>query len=314
MDLEKLKIQIQNLLDRTGIQTRYWRRNNEKPLNLILDSYNSLITKSKIDPGTIDTIIYVGVDRGFIEPANACFIASKLGLKHARTFDIVDACMGWCTALQISQGLIGNKEASNVLIVSSECPMDTNGIIFPRNFCINKISELAWKFPSYTIGEAVTTTILVDSKEQWKFNFSSNSDKADLCTIPLYKYAEYSDNSINLDDKKQFDFSAFGRELYFSGYREAFNILEKGLNQCENEPKLIIPHSVAQNVPDKVGLKLNIQDKLYSTFSKLGNIATSSVPASIFYALQANKIKKGDYLLGWIASGGLKYSCFDIYL
>jgi acyl-CoA:acyl-CoA alkyltransferase len=313
-DIKDLQTAIKTSLKNSGIESRYWRKPKERPLDLIYESYIQCLNTSELLPKNIDLLIYVGIDRGFIEPANANFIAKKLGLLNVRTFDIVDACMGWCTATQIAQSLIKNKEVETVLIISSECPMDENGTVFPRNFIINNIGELKWKFPSFTIGEAVSTTILCKSENDWDFMFSSDSSKADLCTIPLYKFFEYSDPSEKIDPKNNFMFSAYGKELYFAGYKKAVDILKNKLSALDKEPKLILPHSVSLRVPNRVGEIFDLKSKIFTTFPKLGNIATSSIPAHIYFAILANKIKKGDYLIGWIASGGLKYSAFDIYV
>ena len=86
--------------------------------------------------------------------------------------------------------------------------MDPGGTILPRSFTITDVSELRWKFPAFTIGEAVSTTLLSSSPHAWRFHTSADYSKADLCTIPLYKYEEYSDASTKLRGKQQFDFSA----------------------------------------------------------------------------------------------------------
>ena len=40
---------------------------------MIYNSFNRNIIESNISKNDIDVIMYVRVDRGFIEPANACF-------------------------------------------------------------------------------------------------------------------------------------------------------------------------------------------------------------------------------------------------
>ncbi|HEY4423262.1 MAG TPA: 3-oxoacyl-[acyl-carrier-protein] synthase III C-terminal domain-containing protein [Pyrinomonadaceae bacterium] len=312
--LGELRNSIRKSLDATGIRTRFWRSKGVRPLDLIADSYRAIVAQAGIRPKDVDTLIYVGIDRGFVEPANACFVASKLGLRHARAFDIVDACMGWCTALQVSQALLTRGDAHNVLVVSSECPMDLGGTILPRSFTIADIDELRWKFPAFTVGEAVSTTLLSASEHSLRFHLSSDCSKADLCTIPLYKFAEYSDPSAKLQGKQQFDFSAYGFNLFASGYPKSIAVLGQALREAVKVPKLILPHSVSSNVTTRVAKQLDLDGRIFSTFEHTGNIATSSVPANIHFALRSGKLKSGDYCLGWISSGGLKHAAFDIYV
>ena len=133
-----------------------------------------------------------------------------------------------------------------------------------------------------------------------------------MCTIPLYKYKEYSEKSQFI--KKANTFSAYGKELYFAGYKHSLDILKLRLGLTKEEPCAILPHSVSSRVIEMAEKKINLSDKFYTTFPFLGNLATSSIPANIYYGLLSGRLKKNDYLLGWIASAGLKYSCFDIYL
>ena len=78
--LEELRTSVRQSLDTTGIRTRFWRGKKERPLDLIADSYRAIAAQSGIGPKDIDTLIYVGIDPAFVEPANACFVAGKLGL------------------------------------------------------------------------------------------------------------------------------------------------------------------------------------------------------------------------------------------
>jgi acyl-CoA:acyl-CoA alkyltransferase len=312
--LDVLRNSIRQSLDATGIRTRFWRGKGVRPLDLIAESYRAIVAQAGIGPKDVDTLIYVGIDRGFVEPANACFVANKLGLGHARAFDIVDACMGWCTALQVSQALLTRGDARNVLIVSGECPMDSGGTIVPRSFTIADIDELSWKFAAFTIGEAVSTTLLSASEQSWRFHLSSDASKADLCTIPLYKFEEYSEASTRLQGKQQFDFSVYGLSLYTFGYPKSIAILQQALRETVKVPKLILPHSVSSKVTTRAAERLGLDGRMFSTFEHTGNIATSSVPANIHFALRSGKVKTGDYCLGWISSGGLKHSAFDIYV
>lgn len=312
-DLSVLGAGIRKALSSTGIQSRFWRAKGEQPLDLI-DQCCRAVTAKGITLRDVDTIIYVGIDRGFIEPANACFIAKRLGIGRARAFDIVDGCMGWCSALHVSQALIERGDAKHVLIVSSECSMDDGGVILPRGFTLSSLQELKWKLPALTVGEAVTATLLVPSDQSWTFHFRNDSSKADLCTIPLYKFAEYSDESDKLNDKRQLEFSAYAFNLYVAGYPKALSVLRQGLARFNPAPKLILPHSVSAHITTRTSERLGLHGRFYSTFATTGNIATSSVPANIHFAMNSHKLSACDHCLGWVSSGGMKHAAFDIFL
>src|SRR5947209_1260450 len=104
-NLNALLSAINTKLRRIGITTRYWRARKERPIELLRRACEHALQQSNLGPHEVDFVIYVGVDRGFAEPANACFIAKELGMNRARTFDIADACLGWCTATEIAQAI-----------------------------------------------------------------------------------------------------------------------------------------------------------------------------------------------------------------
>lgn len=311
-DLDELLYKVERMLKQSGIKSRFWR-NSEKPIDLINQAYSDLKEKTGVLSSEIDAVIYVGVDRGFVEPDNASIICAELGISKAKTFDIVDACMGWKTALYISQSFFKTYHFKNILIISSECPMNDNGVVFPCNFKINNQDELRWKFASYTLGEGVSMTLLRRSDLNWRFEFESEPNGAHLCTIPLSKYNEYISDPLNLKGLQEMTFQAYGSDMTKLGIKPAIEVFERYLKSVQ-KVKFVLPHSISEAVTGKAmsGLKREVQS--YSAFSEFGNLATSAIPFSIFKGKFNNHIKKGDHLAGWIGSGGLKFAAFDIFV
>src|SRR3954452_9929365 len=88
-DIGTLIDSIDLKLRRTGIESRYWRSSKEHPIAFLQRACEEALRESNVASNEVDIVIYVGVDRGFLEPANACFVAKELGMNRARTFDIV---------------------------------------------------------------------------------------------------------------------------------------------------------------------------------------------------------------------------------
>ncbi len=315
-DIRDVISEVQKLLHRTEIITRYWRKPGEKPIDLIRKSYKTNLERNNIPESSINALIYVSVDRGFVEPANASIVAHELGLSSIKTFDISDACMGWCTATEIAQSMFNNGYTGNILIVTSEFPMNQNGSIIPGNFDVSHPDELRWKFPSYTLGESATTTVLSSSGPNWNYDYIYDASRADLCVLPLHSYQGYTDSFFVENNLDLLQFYADGRRLFTAGFKKSLNLLRSFLLKYSYENELILPHSVASTVPKRVMsyLPTSFAGKMYSTFARTGNVATSSIPTSLYFALESNELSRNDHAIGWVASGGLKYSAFDIFL
>src|SRR5437588_7603733 len=81
-NLNVLLSTIDAKLKRIGVASRYWRSSKERPITLLQRACEVALTQSNLDRHDVDFVIYVGVDRGFAEPANACFIAKELGMNR----------------------------------------------------------------------------------------------------------------------------------------------------------------------------------------------------------------------------------------
>ncbi|HEY6974974.1 MAG TPA: hypothetical protein VH396_01725 [Chitinophagaceae bacterium] len=314
--LTELETLIKKFLCRTGIESRFWRAKKEKPIDLIKTSVDNSLKMANIDTRDIDLVIYSSIDRGFIEPANASFICKALGLNNVRSFDIVDACMGWATAVQVANSLLESSSSINsVLIINAEFPMDNKGSVLPDNFTICDNKELRWKSASFTLGEAASACVFQkDTSANCKFEFIENPQNADLCKISLENFEKYIAGPQEKCSFPNLNFFANSSSLLQNGMDPAISVLRTLMDKLNYNPKIIFPHSVSVKIIKDASMSAGVQSLIYSTFSKLGNLATASVPGSIKQALSEKLIQKNERAIAWIASAGMKFSAFEIQL
>ena len=310
-DLDALLSTIAAKLRRIGIATRFWRAPKERPIELLRQACESALRQSNLGHHEVDFVIYVGVDRGFAEPSNACFIAKELGMNRARTFDIADACLGWCTATEVAQALFTSAPSAVALVVSGEFPMRLGGAVMPGCFTIGSETELEWKFPAFTLGEAATASVLVGEGVDWQYVHESHNQFADLCTVGLGASADYAGPSARIESSGTQEFRAYGRELTQQTVRPAIRVLRELLSRM-GRPRAILPHSVVGPYVTKLAKHVNADLNLFSTFTELGNLATSSLPSCLYYAQLRGVLNKNDSAAGWVAASGLKVSAFEI--
>jgi 3-oxoacyl-[acyl-carrier-protein] synthase III len=310
-DARSLRSSIDAKLRRIGIKSRYWRSPKERPFSLLEHACDIALKQSKVARSEVDFVIYVGVDRGFAEPANACFVAKELGMNGARTFDVVDACLGWCTATEIAQALFASAPGAVALIASAEFPMRPNGSVIPECFTIAAEAELDWKFPAFTLGEAASASVLIAEGPEWRYIHESHAEFADLCTVSLGPPSEYAAPSSRFGSSESRGFRAYGNDLGRRIYRPAINVLRQLVDQI-GVPRVVFPHSVIGPYIDQVVERVSPDLKVFSTFSETGNLATSSLPTSISLARQRGILSSNDAAIGWAAASGLKVSAFEI--
>jgi len=203
---------VRTLYGRLGASTRYIRdlEAGEKAADVILGALDDALSRAGLRPEDIDLLIYCGVGRGFLEPANAYFYAKARGMHRANCFDVTDACMSWVRALQIANLMLGTGTVRNAVVVNGEFHLGIHD-----NWKIESLDSLAYNFPMFTIGEAATATLLVAKEpDNFSFAFRARPEISDLCTIPMPGYEGFCHPSDRIGKNGDMRFTSFGHELH----------------------------------------------------------------------------------------------------
>ena len=295
------------LLDKCGAKTRFIRdkEKKEKAQELILAAMREALAKASMDKDDIDLIIYCGVGKGFLEPANAYFYADAMKM-HASCYDVVDACMSWIRALEIAYHFLMFGKYQRIMVINGEFNAYDHG--FPELFEIQSLSQLEYTFPTYTIGEAASATILTRSGNEWTFDFKSVPALCDLCTIPLEGYRDYVNGSKKFGLNGINKFVSFGGQLFSNADKYLTDLLRQCVKDVD-EPVLYIPHAASSKAYESSARGFIDLDKMFTrVFPEYGNLVSASVPAGIHLALEEGRLKRGDKIVLCPASAGMVFS------
>ena len=297
---------VRGLFKAAGSQVRYIRdeEKNEKASQFILGAIADALEKADLSKDDIDLMIYCGVGKGFLEPANAYFYAQKLGMSCS-CFDIVDACMSWIRALEISYEFFRSGRYKRIMIVNGEFNSHHG---FPDNFRIRDLRQVEYTFPTYTIGEAASATILSASPCEWKFAFKSLPELADLCTIPLEGYDDFVEPSRRLGRNGLYNFVSYGREM-FDAARRYLAPLVKQLVGDLDDPDIYFPHAAsdAAYLSASKDMSLPIDKMFAKVFPLYGNLVSASIPVGMHMALGEGRLERGSKVVFCPASAGMVY-------
>ena len=298
---------VRGLFSAAGSQNRQVRdeTKGEKASTFIIGAMEDALEKANIKAEDIDLLIYCGVGKGFLEPANAYFYAQKMGMT-ASCFDIVDACMSWIRALEISYEFFKSGRYKKIMVVNGEFNIYHG---FPDNFKIKDLRQVEYTFPTYTIGEAASATILTPSEAQWKFAFKSVPALADLCTIPLDGYDNFVEPSKRVGRNGLYNFVSYGREL-FDAARKYLAPLVKEMVGDIYAPDIYFPHAASDAAYLAASRDHSLpQEKMFAeVFPKYGNIVSASIPVGMDMALKSGKLQRGNNVVFCPASAGMVYS------
>src|SRR5262249_29008525 len=262
------------------------------------------------DADDIDLLIYTGIDRGFVEPANAYFIARNAGTKRAQCFDVLDACNGWSRSLQLVYALFQTGTCRKALLVSSEFPLFEGGPIFPYLFELQTRKDIGQSFGGLTLGEGVAATVLSrDPDYSWEFRFASRPDLVKLCTVPLPGYSRYSEGTGYIPPKGIMRFSSDSARMFRESRSEIAQLFLQ-LPIRTKDIAAIFPHAASATAWVEGAAKLGVDKLLYNIFPHCGNLGTASVPAGIALASEEHRIQRGDRLVCVTGSAGMSFAAY----
>ena len=299
---------VNRMLHISGSEYRFVRHpaKDEQAHTLICSAIQTAMQTAKVSPSDIDVLIYCGVGRGLLEPANAYIYAAEFDME-CQCFDIADGCMSWVRSTQIAWGLFQSDDKINrVMVVNGEFNAYEHG--YPDNFKIVEPKQLEYKFPTYTIGEAATATIFSRSNKDWKFHFRSMPKWCDLCSIPLPQYKQFVGHPRHprIGIGGDSNFVAYGLQMFEIADQALTDLVNVMLPE-ERKVDIFFPHAASSNFYKRIRRNLKANQELIYTdvYPRYGNTVSATIPIGIQLAAQEGKLKRGDMVCLVPASAGM---------
>ena len=113
--------QMEQVVLRTGVESRRWCRNDETALDLGEAAVRRLTARLGLDIDLVDTILFCTQTPDYVMPPNSTLLQHRLGLKKSvAALDFTLACSGYVYGLYLAKALIRSEMAANILLVTSE--------------------------------------------------------------------------------------------------------------------------------------------------------------------------------------------------
>ncbi len=296
--LDGLEAAIRWGLSVAGTERRRVTPPGKPARDLLLNAAERALAQARLRPADIDLILYVGIGRGWLEPAMASWVQRELGIPRATGFDLLDACASWLRGLEVAQAMLESGRYRAVLLVNSEAGMSEFA-----NLELSDEKALTQNFAMFTLGEAATAAILVPSEEQIYFHFATYPDGFDLCLFPFRNVASYAPELAALRPNH---FYAQSDRLVAKTTRRIVETYRADKTINHGNFDVFFSHSASARAIEVIASQLGLpMDKYVPTHADYGNTSSASIPLAMSLACGDGRLERGDRVLAISGSAGI---------
>jgi len=251
-----------------------------------------VLARSALRKEQIGLFIHAAVCRDMLEPATASFVHRRLGLpSSAQIFDVSNACLGFLNAFTIAAGMIESGQIESALIVAGENgrPLveETIRTLTGQPFDRNAIKPF---FANLTIGCGAAAAIvchrrLVSGRAHRLVHGAvrAATESSDLCQGDT----QGAGLSMQTDSEALL-------EAGITLARETWAEFAAAPGWGGGSVDRVITHQVGSAHRRRLYEALNLDlAKDFSTFERLGNMGSVSLPATLSAAIDAGAVREG---------------------
>ncbi len=296
-----LRRTLREMFRATGAVTRNHRGPDESAFDLGLQAARSALERAGLRPSDIDLLIYVGVGRGFLEPATACLFHAALRLENATCFDVLDACASWLRGFDLAKRYLDAGVYRRVLILNCECNFEEY-----IRWDIASVGDLERLGAGFTVGEASTATILEASeRDDYYATFRTNGSAHTLCQIPLPNTPEFVPDA-DMAVQRPLRFFSYGRRLIQCAVDQLDRQFHADARLQDLTPDVVVGHTVGVATSQDVVRRLGLDPATYvETFPIHGNTVSASLPLGLSVAQDTERLRRGQRVLLMMGSAGV---------
>lgn len=295
---QALRIQPGQLEAWTGIrERRYWNPGTTMAEGATRAGRKALAA-SRVAPGDVGMLIYAGVCRDLLEPANACAVAHGLGLSgRVQVYDVSNACLGVINGIvQIANAIeLGHVRAG--MVVSCESARQIVDLTIEKMLRAGDMETLRLSLATLTGGSGAVGVVVChrdlapDAHRLVGGVMRADARHHELCRWwPATSGPNAEPTKMITDAAKVLEHGVeLGRQTWFAFLEEVgWSVEQVDRTICH---QVGAPHR--QTVLREIGVP---EEKDYQTFEFLGNIGTVSLPITAAIAEERGHLEKGHHV------------------
>ena len=295
-DLEKMMDTTNDwIVQRTGIETRYWANDETSTSDLALEASLEAIKNSSIKKEDIDFILVSSCSGDADFPGVSCFLQAKLGLATIPALEIKQQCSGFVYGLTLADSLIKSGLYNNILLVGAE--LQSKGL--------DKTSR--GRNTSVLFGDGAGAFVLTghteaDGPRIIASDLHADGNFAEELWIPApgcglgpsRMTQEIFDQGLHFPVMN-------GKTVFVHAVKRMSETVREVLSKSGmsiQDIDLFLFHQANLRINQKVGEMLELKDEqVHNTVQKFGNTTAATIPLGFKDAMEAGKIKRGQKMI-----------------
>lgn len=292
----------------TGVRERRWAAPEVMPSALAAAAGRRALACAGLDALAIDTLLYTGITRDFIEPGTSNVVQESLGALNARVFDLTNGCNGLIDGLDVAASLIGARRSRRVLVTTGEHAS------ISINWQARTTDDLLRSAAGFVVGDGGGALVVEPSDDpsrglraweqqsdgrHWRHaiggRFRPTTEACAACGSPL-----------------DVRFLCDGRALIAAILEVMPQVMDAVLAKTGwswDDLDLVFCHEASRRFIDTgialIGNPGNLEQKIWSTVGRFGNTSTVSLPLAMSEALAAGALVPGAKVMLLGASSGI---------
>ncbi|MFR9605863.1 MAG: beta-ketoacyl-ACP synthase III [Rikenellaceae bacterium] len=261
----------------------------------------TLITKTGIDPMSVDLVICATITPDMLFPSTANLIANEVGCKNAFAYDISAACSGFIFAVTTAAKFIELGAAKRVIVVGAD-KMSSIVDYNDRNTC-----------PIFGDGAAA---VLMEANNEGLglIDHSLHSDGGGAMHLCMKAGGSRYPASQETLDNNWHTITQDGQHVFKAAVSNmadvAASVMERN-NLSADDVRYLVPHQANLRIIDATANRMGLnRDKCMINIHNTGNTTGATIPLCLFD--YEKELKKGDNLI--LAAFGGGYTWGALYI
>lgn len=281
------------ILQRTGIETRYFAADDEAASDLALVASLEALDAAGCKARDVDCIVFATHTPDYFFPGSGCILGAKLGLTGVPALDVRNQCSGFLYGLSVADHFVRLGTYRRVLVVAAEV-MSAGLEMSPRG------AQTAVLFSD---GAGAAVVQLGGDDGHGILGIGLHADGRFARSLMVEQPGSRHRGPITVDDLEAGRHLPVvgGFEVVEQGFRHLLDALAEALETCgvsASEVRYFVPNQGAWQLLPLLCRRLRVPpEHMYVELRDNGNTAGASIPMSLDTLVRSGRVGAGDLVV-----------------